>query len=259
MVGPLRCGAGLCRGRRPARETSAPRAVRAACCCLLRRWCSGRHVACLVGRAAWCARGRRPARETSAPRASLGASPRSPARPRHRPRAPQAGPVGQLGRLSETVIAFAGAGRASTETVIAFADATWAFLVHFSGAEAMPVSRLPCWGRAEVMVVSMVAVQGRAVVLLVSTSPRCRAPCAKKFALPLTLAQNGRFLACWASFFADRQAWDPTGRVCCNAVLAAGPSTGSVNPSMRSYTHLVEAGRRAHPTEPSNHPRNAKR
>ena len=41
----------------------------------------------------------------------------------------------------------------------------------------------------------------------------------------LTLAQNGRFLACWANFFAemslkggalgeffaDRQAWDPTG------------------------------------------------
>ena len=36
----------------------------------------------------WCARGRRPARSPSAPRASLGASSRSPARPRHRPRAP---------------------------------------------------------------------------------------------------------------------------------------------------------------------------
>ena len=46
----------------------------------------------LLGRAAWCAPGRRPAREPSAPRASLGASPRSPARPRHRPRAPQPGP-----------------------------------------------------------------------------------------------------------------------------------------------------------------------
>ena len=44
------------------------------CWCLWRRWCSGRCVACLVGRAAWCARGRRPARESSAPRASLGAS-----------------------------------------------------------------------------------------------------------------------------------------------------------------------------------------
>ena len=74
------------------------------------------------------------------------------------------------GRASiETVVAFAGAGRASTETAIAFAEAKWVFLVHFSGAEVMPVSRLPCWGRA--------------VVLSVSKSPRCRASCAKKFAL----------------------------------------------------------------------------
>ena len=71
------------------------------------------------------------------------------------------------GRASiETVIAFAGAGRASIETTIAFAGEKWVFLVHFSGAEVMPVSRLPCWGRA--------------VVLLVSTSPRCRASCVKK-------------------------------------------------------------------------------
>ena len=50
---------------------------------------------------------------------------------RRRPRVPQPGPVGQLGRLSETPVAFAGAGRASTETVIAFAGANWGFLVHF--------------------------------------------------------------------------------------------------------------------------------
>ena len=92
-------------------------------------------------------------------------------------------PASQVGRLSETAIAFArsclwwvetaiafaGGDRASTETGIAFAGAKWAFLVQFSGAE--------------VMVVSMVAVQGRAVVLLVSMPPRCRASCAKKFAL----------------------------------------------------------------------------
>ena len=48
--------------------------------------------AALMGRAAVCAGGRRPAREPSAPRASLGASPRSPARPRHRPPAPRPGP-----------------------------------------------------------------------------------------------------------------------------------------------------------------------
>ena len=70
------------------------------------------------------------------------------------------------GRASiETAIAFADAGRASIETVIAFAGEKWVYLVHFSGAEVMPVSEVPCWGRA--------------VVLLVSTSPRCRAnrPC----------------------------------------------------------------------------------
>ena len=44
------------------------------------------------GPATVCAAGRRPAREPSAPRASLGASSRSPARPRRRPPAPRPGP-----------------------------------------------------------------------------------------------------------------------------------------------------------------------
>ena len=83
------------------------------------------------------------------------------------------------GRASiEPAIAFADAGRASIETTIAFAGEKWAVLVQFSGAEVMPVSRLPCWGRA--------------VVLLVSTSPRCRASCVKKFA---PRAHNGSNLA----------------------------------------------------------------
>ena len=46
----------------------------------------------LMGRPAVCAGGRRPARSPSAPRASLGASSRSPARPRRRPPAPRPGP-----------------------------------------------------------------------------------------------------------------------------------------------------------------------
>ena len=53
----------------------------------------------LWGRAAVCAGGWRPAREPSAPRASLGASPRSPARPRRRPRAPQPGALAPSGTL----------------------------------------------------------------------------------------------------------------------------------------------------------------
>mgnify|MGYP002888365152 FL=1 len=55
--------------------------------------------------------------------------------------------------MSETVIAFADAGRASTETAVAFAGEKWVFLVQFSGAE--------------VLLVSMVAVQGRALVMVV--------------------------------------------------------------------------------------------
>ena len=60
-----------------------------------------------------------------------------------------------MGRLSETAIAFACSCSCGIETPVAFAGAKWVFLVQFSGA----------------------------VVLLVSTSPRCRASCAKKFAL----------------------------------------------------------------------------
>ena len=129
-------------------------------CCLWPHGCSGCRRPRLWGRAAWCARGRRPAREPSAPRPSLGASPRIPARPSRRPRALWSGSADQAARLSETAVAFArlclcgvetavafaGAGRASTETVVAFAGEKRAFLVRFSGAEVMSVSRLPCSG-----------------------------------------------------------------------------------------------------------------
>ena len=66
--------------------------------------------------------------------------------PSRRPRALWSGSADQAARLSETAVAFAGAGRASTETVIAFAGEKRAFLVRFSGAEVMSVSRLPCSG-----------------------------------------------------------------------------------------------------------------
>ena len=143
----------------------------------------------------------------------------------------------------EAGIAFAGAGRASTETVIAFAGAKWVFLVHFSGAEVMPVSRLPCWGRAEAS--------------LVSPSPPQCVLCAKKFSL------RGLVVGVCAKKFAQRTKNGPKmafsgvlgevfrGNAAGGAVLgeffrgpavvgvAAGPSTGSVNPSMRSYTLWV--------------------
>ena len=65
-------------------------------------------------------------------------------------------PASQVGRLSETAIAFARSCSCGIETVIAFVGAKWVFLVQFSGAEVMPVS--------------MVAVQGGAVVLSASRS-----------------------------------------------------------------------------------------
>ena len=90
-------------------------------------------------------------------------------------------------RLSETVVAFAGVGRASAETVVAFAGAKWAFLVQFLGAE--------------VMVVSMVAVWGRAVVMVVSMPPSCRASCAKKFALHARNTPKSAFLRLLGELF----------------------------------------------------------
>ena len=87
----------------------------------------------------------------------------------HCPWGPRLGPAGQVVWLSETAIAFAGTGRASTETGIAFAGENWVFLARFSLALVMVVSRWP---------VSVVA-----EVSLVSPSPPQCVLCAKKFAL----------------------------------------------------------------------------
>ena len=62
------------------------------------------------------------------------------------PRAPRPGPVGQVDRWFETIVAFARLCVCGIETAIAFADGKWAFLVQFSGAEVVPVSAVPCWG-----------------------------------------------------------------------------------------------------------------
>ena len=134
-----------------------------------------------------------------------------------RPWVSHLGPVDQTAHLPETPVAFAGAGRASTETAIAFAGAKWAFWVRFSVAEVMVVSMIAVQGRALVMVVSRWSASAVAVVMVVSKSPRCCALCAKKFALRrcvivkarksspcvVIMAQNWRFLACWAIFFAE--------------------------------------------------------
>ena len=147
-------------------------------------------------------------------------SARSPARPRRRPRVLQPGPVGQAARWFETIVAFAGE--------------KWAFLVQFVGAKVMAVSAVPCWGRAVVLLVSMslcfcvLCAVFVALLGLMWVRARKGSPCV------LTMAKYWRLMARWASIFADQQSWDPAGRVCCAVCLVAGPSTGSVNPSMRS-------------------------
>ena len=86
-----------------------------------------------------------------------------------RPPVARPGPVGQMARLFETIVAFARLCLCGIETVIAFAGEKWAFLVHFLGAVVMAVSEFPCWGCA--------------VVLLVSISPCFCVLCGKPFAL----------------------------------------------------------------------------
>ena len=143
----------------------------------------------------------------------------------------QPGPVGQAARLSETPVAFAGTGRASTETGIAFAGAgrastetgiafageKWAFLVRFSVALVMVVSMVAFQRRALVMMVSRWPASVAAEVSLVSTSPRgcvCArksSPCVawwwvsarKSSPFVFIMAQNWCFRACRANFFAE--------------------------------------------------------
>ena len=89
--------------------------------------------------------------------------------------------------LSETIIAFARVGRASTGTGVAFAGEKWVFVACFSVAEVMTVSAVPCWGRA--------------VVMVVSTSPRGCVLCAKKFAQRAENTPISAFLGLLGEFF----------------------------------------------------------
>ena len=119
---------------------------------------------------------------------------------RRQPRVSRLGPADQAARLSETPVAFVGAGRASTETVIAFAGEKWAFLERFSVAVVLLVSTVAFQGRAVVMVVSCWPEPVAVEVSLVAKSPRAgscarkSSPCARK------MAQNRRFVAYRASF-----------------------------------------------------------
>ena len=117
------------------------------------------------------------------------------------PRVPRPGPVGQADRLSETAIAFAGAGRVATETGIAFAGEKWVYLVRFSGVLVTVVSTVAVQGRAVVMAVSYWPISAVAVVLVISMSPWCRASRAKKFALHAQNTPKSAFLRSLGEFF----------------------------------------------------------
>ena len=150
-------------------------------------------------------RGRRPAREPSAPRASLGALSRSPARPRRRPWArSQAVPTRWPG--SETAIAFAGAGRASTETVIAFAGAKWVFLSAVFGCRGDVGFSGPSSGVCSGVVGFNVAMVSCLVREKVRPAALCHRESAKKFALHAQNTPKSAFLRLLGEFFRGRAA-----------------------------------------------------
>ena len=106
--------------------------------------------------------------------------------------------------LSETGVAFACSCPCGVETAIAFAGEKWVFLACFSVAEVSPVSTVAVEGRAVVMAVSRWPAVAVAEVSLVSMSPRGCVLWANKFAQRTKMDRNRRFMARWASFFADR-------------------------------------------------------
>ena len=138
---------------------------------------------------------------------------------------------------TETGIAFARAGRGSTETVIAFAGEKWVFFVCFLVAEVLSVSTVAVQGRAKVMAVSRWPASAVAEASLVATSPRDCALCAKKFApsglmwvrarksspSERKMAQNRRFMARWANYFAD----SPLEARCWASFFAEVPTEGA--------------------------------
>ena len=138
------------------------------------------------------------------------------------PKGSQPGAVGQVGRLSETVIAFARLYPCGIETVIAFAGEKWAFLVHFACAEVMPVSAVHCWGRA--------------VVLVVSTSP--------------CFCVLGQVLC--AIFFALRRAHDVEMRNSSPCSALSGCEREKVRPASSVPTVAREKVRPASPKWPKN-------
>ena len=137
--------------------------------------------------------------------------------------------------MSETIVAFARWCLCGTETAIAFAGEKWVFLVRFSSAVVMSVSQLP---RGCVLCAKKFALLG----LMVGVS-------AKKFALRTKNGPKLAFSGVLGEFFRGNVAGGAllgeffrgpavVGSYGASCVApwawSLGPSTGSVNPSMRS-------------------------
>ena len=163
------------RGRRPAREPSAPRALGSARRLVVRQGPATAHGHCSQAPPVPPA----PSTPVGPGVLTCGSARRLEARPgpatahgcrsQARPRVPRVGAAGEAARWSETAVAFARLRRCGIETAVAFAGEKWLYLVQFSDAEVMPVSAVPCWGRA--------------VVSSVSISPCLCVLCAKYFAM----------------------------------------------------------------------------
>ena len=200
------------------------------------------------------------------------------ARPRRRPRAPQPGPpapsgalhtggvcgavrggasargpaatlsfTGAAGDSRETVNTFAGVRSASGETDDTIASQIHPFLVLFHRAKASWVSyrclevpalvlTVTCCGAVDRMGATKFARRG-----LSMTTARKYSPSAGK------VAQSGRFIACWASFFASVGGWGV-----CRANISALPHLNKVpKPSTGTEVGPFHACLPSRPTKPA--------
>ena len=171
----------------------------------------------------------------------LGASSRDPARPCLRLRAPQPDPVGQLGRLSETAIAFVGAGRALSETavtfarsrsrgietVIAFAGEKWAFFGAIFRRRGDAGFKAPLLGASSGVVGFNVATLSRLAREKARPAALCHRESAKKFALRAHNGPKSAFSGVLGEFFRGNAA----GRAVLGELFRArGPRRGLARP-----------------------------
>ena len=173
------------------------------------------------------------------------ASARSPARPCLRPRVPQPDPVGQLGRLSETAIAFVGAGRALSETavtfarsrsrgietVIAFAGEKWAFFGAIFRRRGDAGFKAPLLGASSGVVGFNVATLSRLAREKARPAALCHRESAKKFALRAHNGPKSAFSGVLGEFFRGNAAG---GAVLGELFRARGPRRGPARPRRQS-------------------------